>query len=109
MKNSGKNKGIENLKPFKQGESGNPNGRPKGQRNYATIYKEALRKLAESKNLTPDELEEMLEETGLNQALKGNFAFWKDIRDRIHGKATETHNVKVELPRPLLDNIRKDE
>ena len=27
--NSGKNKGAENLRPFKKGQSGNPKGRPK--------------------------------------------------------------------------------
>jgi hypothetical protein len=31
----GKNGGT--LKPFEQGESGNPNGRPKGSRNRSTI------------------------------------------------------------------------
>lgn len=88
-KNSGKNKGIENLKPFKKGQSGNPNGRPKGQRNYLTIYREALEKIADANDKTPEEIETMLEEMGIKHALKGNFAFWKDIRDRVHGKAIQ--------------------
>jgi hypothetical protein len=32
----------QNLNPFKPGESGNPNGRPKGSRNRATIAREVL-------------------------------------------------------------------
>jgi hypothetical protein len=83
------------LKPMKKGETLNPNGRPKGQRNYATIYREALIKIAESKNKTPEEIETMMEEVGLKQALKGHFRFFKDVRDRIHGQAEQ--NVKVDF------------
>jgi len=32
----------EHLNQFKEGESGNPNGRPKGSRNLSTILKEML-------------------------------------------------------------------
>lgn len=92
--NKGKNKGHANLIPIKKGETRNPNGRPKGQRNYATIYREALIKIAEANDKTPEEIETMMEEAGLKQALKGNFQFWKDIRDRVHGKAPETLTLK---------------
>ena len=76
-------------KPFEEGKSGNPNGRPKGQRNYATIYRAALLNIAKANDKTPEEIEEMLEVTGLKKALKGDFAFWKDVRDRIHGKPVQ--------------------
>jgi hypothetical protein len=107
-----RNKGYDNLRPCKPGETHNPNGRPKGQRNYATIYREALKKIAIANEKTPEELEEMLEETGLKQALKGNFHFWKDIRDRIHGKAPEkqtTVNVNVhnEYPAAVQELTQK--
>ena len=65
-------------------------GRPKGQRNYATIYRAALLNIAKANDKTPEEIEEMLEVTGLKKALKGDFAFWKDVRDRIHGKPVQT-------------------
>ena len=79
--------GLANLKePWQPGQSGNPNGRPKGQRNYATIYREALEKLAAAKNVSPEELEELIEQAGLNKALEGDYKFFQDIRDRIHGK-----------------------
>ena len=96
-KNSERNR-ESNLKPFVKGETGNPNGRPKGQRNYATIYREALIRIADANGKTPEEIETMMEEVGMKQALKGNHAFWKDIRDRIHGlpKGTNpTMNVNV--------------
>ena len=71
-------------------------GRPKGQRNYSTIYKEALMKIAEAKDLTPEQLETQLEEVGLMKALEGDHKFWVDIRDRIHGKAvTRSENLNI--------------
>jgi hypothetical protein len=33
---------LDNLEPFKKGQSGNPAGRPKGSRNRSTILKELL-------------------------------------------------------------------
>lgn len=87
-KNSGKNTGIKNLKPWKEGETGNPNGRPLGQRNYATIYKEALIKLAKLNDKSPEELEEEIVSAGLLNARKGNYQFYKDVLDRLHGTAT---------------------
>lgn len=83
-------------------------GRPKGQKNYATIYREALEKIANSKGMTPEEIEIELEEVGLNKGLKGNFAFWKDIRDRIHGKPRETVDLNAHLTVEGVDiSIRK--
>ena len=92
-------KRLANLKPaWKVGDpSPNPSGRPKGQRDYATIYREALLKIAEANDKTPEEIETMMEEMGMKNALKGNFAFWKDIRDRIHGTAVHVIDNKTVL------------
>lgn len=78
--------GNGNLIPCKPGHTNNRNGRPKGQRNYATIYREALIKLAESQEKTPEEIEEILVQSGLKNALKGDYRFYQDIHDRLHGK-----------------------
>ena len=85
VKNSGKNTGIENLKPWKPGESGNPAGRPKGQRDYATIYREALIKLATLNNKTEEEIENEILSNALLSARKGDYRFYKDILDRLYG------------------------
>jgi len=96
IKNSGKNSG--NLKPtYKKGESGNPNGRPKGQRNYATIYRLALERIGETQKMTPEEVEEQMEQVGLLKAMKGDFNFQKDIKDRLHGKPLVRSEVSVDL------------
>ena len=76
-------------------------GRPKGQRNYATIYKAALKKIAEAKNMTSEEIEEMLVKTGLGKALEGDYKFYKDVQDRIHGQATQKVDVQAEV-KPLI-------
>jgi len=81
--------GIANLKPCKPGETRNPRGRPKGQRNYITIYREALRKIGETKGMTPDEVEDQMEMSGLGKAIKGDFNFQKDVKDRIHGRPVQ--------------------
>jgi len=81
-------------KPFKKGESGNPNGRPKGQRDYATIYREALIKLADMNDVSPDDLETDILLKGLASARKGDYRFWKDVHDRLHGTATQNLDHK---------------
>jgi len=78
--------GKKNLTSWKEGESGNPKGRPKGQRNYITIYTAALKKLADEKGMTPEDFEDELEKQGLNNALT-DYRYFKDFRDRVHGSA----------------------
>ena len=81
------NKNTAGLKePWKKGESGNPNGRPLGQRNYATIYREALIKLAEMNGMEPEQMETDILLKGLASARKGDYRFWKDVHDRLHGQ-----------------------
>jgi hypothetical protein len=97
---------LANLKPFQPGQSGNPAGRPKGQRDYATIYREALQKIAAARGVTPNEIEELIEQTGLDKALEGDYKFFQDIRDRIHGKPKQGIEHTGEGGGPLQVNIK---
>jgi hypothetical protein len=82
---------LANLKPpFKKGQSGNPKGYPKGQRNYATIYREALMKIAASQNMSFEEMENILVQSGLSKAIKGDYKFYQDVMDRVHGKPQQS-------------------
>lgn len=101
-KDKGKNKrrgGIENIRAhsFKKGETGNPNGRPKGQRNYATIYREALIKLGQDNGMEPDEIEKEMVANAILLARKGNVAFYKDTMDRIHGQPVAKQETEVKM------------
>ena len=105
-------KRLKNLKPpFKKGQSGNPNGRPKGQKNYATLYREALLKLAELNDKDFDELELEIISKGLTEAHKGNYTFYRDVLDRLHGKPaqrTELTGAEGEALKILFDDsLRK--
>jgi hypothetical protein len=85
-----KNPNKENLKPFKKGESGNPNGRPK--------------KLPELDKLLADVLGE--EKDGITageailkalraKASKGDERAAEVLLDRAYGKAKQTMDVSV--------------
>ncbi|NLE26883.1 MAG: hypothetical protein GX625_16390 [Clostridiaceae bacterium] len=106
-KNSGKNKGWDNLKPFKSGESGNPNGRPKGQKNYATLYREALIKLAKANKKTPDELELEILSKGILNARAGDYRFYKDLLDRLHGTAISRAELTGKDGKDLMPDQKK--
>ena len=96
----------ENLKPWKKGDpSPNPSGRPKGQRNYATIYREALIKIGKTKGMTPEEVEELIEQVGLEKAMKGDFNFARDIKDRIHGKPSQGLELSGPGGEPIEQSI----
>ena len=70
--------GNGNLIPPVKGERRNPNGRPLGQRNYSTIYREALIKIGKARNMSPEELEDLLVQSRLLNAMKGNYKFYAD-------------------------------
>ena len=59
----------ENLIPYKKGQSGNPNGRPKGSKNRSTIAKKWLQVIQETKNPLTLESEELSQEDLITLAL----------------------------------------
>lgn len=72
---------------FVEGYEGGP-GRPKGVKNFDTIFEEAIKKIIKEKNLKESpELEIVIR--GIAEARSGNFNFYKDILDRRYGKAKE--------------------
>jgi len=90
-KNGVKNKDRpqnKNLIPHKKGENGGAH-RPKGQKNYSTLRKEAIIKVAKKNGKTPQEIEVLLHANAISRALKGDYRFYKDDIDRIHGAPNE--------------------
>lgn len=85
-------KRLKNLRPaWKNGESGNPNGYPKGQRQFKTVYREALVQLAKKNNKTPEDIEWEIISKGILQARTGDFKFYKDLLDRLFGSALQNN------------------
>jgi hypothetical protein len=80
-------------------------GRPKGQRNYKTIQREALMKIGESRNMTLEEVEQTIQEVGLLKAMKGDYNFYRDYMDREHGKVPEK-NINVNVSVEPTDRIK---
>ena len=68
---------------FKKGQSGNPNGRPKG----TSIEAKLRQRLSEGEN--GDRIVQSLISVALRQALNGDFRFWNTILERVDGKVAE--------------------
>lgn len=104
-----KEKKLANLKSWKPGECGNPNGRPKG-KSIGTIYQELLDIDMSSNPLTKSMAKQfpeiikgrttarMLAATAtFRQILKGNIQALKEYNDRIEGKAKQQIEMSGEI------------
>lgn len=84
----------QNLKPFQPGQSGNPNGRPEGVKNRATIFKKWLEVSAKITNpetgaAEDGTLEDKLAVKVIAEALKGDIQAAKEVLDSVYGKANQ--------------------
>lgn len=89
-KSSGKRGRVENLKPFKPGQSGNPGGRPKGLSITAR-----LRALLEKGEINGEPIKggqqvaDLVAESIVKQAISGNAPLIKELLDRTEGKVPD--------------------
>ena len=103
----------DNLKPFKKGQSGNPNGRPK---KWVSTLRDSGYKMSEVRDcilvmmaMTMDELKDAFENknaTALEKTVagairksitKGSLYSMETLMDRVFGKPRETIDSQVEL------------
>lgn len=90
---------------FKPGESGNPNGRPKGSRNRSSIVKQWLEVEQKIKNPITGK-DELLEQQDiitlslLKKARDGDVNAFKELMDSAYGKLSQTltHEGNAEQP-----------
>ena len=68
-------------------------GRPKGQRNFQTIYMEAMKILADKNSTTVEQLEAEMVANAAVLARKGDFRFYKDTMDRLHGSPVNRNEL----------------
>jgi len=110
--NKSKNKGHENLHPWKPGQSGNPSGRPKGGKELAVLIKEKTsngKEIAEHfvrilhakpyiSNVNGSEVPIIPTMKDINKA-----AEW--LANRLWGKPDQTLNInaKIEFPQLLRE------
>ena len=94
----------ENLKPFKEGESGNPHGRPKGTRNLSTILKAMLEEDVEvviDGKKERRQFQEVIIRKLLKKANDGEIRAIIEIFDRVEGKAKQEiateHSGTIEI------------
>ncbi len=87
---------------------GNPGGgRPQGSLDFKTKFFKVIDKLAKEENLSSEEIEEKLLLVGYEKAKSGDFQFYRDLHDRIYGKAPQTINVDAEIRTD--DGLSKEE
>jgi len=102
----------ENLRYWKKGESGNPNGRPKGSKNRSTIAKKWLQVLQETKNPLTLESEELSQEDVITLALlkkaaNGDVNAYKALMDSGYGSPVQQVEQTI-LEQPLFPDVPKD-
>lgn len=73
---------------YKPGQSGNPKGKPPGAKNYSTLAREAIVKIARTQNMKPEEFERLIYESGITRALR-DFRYWNSHMDRVHGRPAQ--------------------
>ena len=88
----------QNLKPFKKGQTGNPNGRPKGSLNASTIIKKWLEASENIKNPATGKVENLTQMdimtlSQIQKARKGDTSAFNSLLDRVYGKPKQTLDI----------------
>lgn len=88
----------ENIIPPKKGERRNPNGRPKGSKNRATVLKKWISISAKIKHPENDStikgtMEDKVNLALLTKALTGDVQAIKEINDTLYGKIPDKNEL----------------
>lgn len=95
---------VENLKPWKAGQGGNPGGRPKTK----PLTGELARRLdEEAPNRKGKTWAVVITEAILVKARKGDVPAYRGPANRIEGKPVQALDVNADLSSELVDRIRK--
>ena len=103
----------ENLKSWKKGESGNPNGRPKGSLNRSTIARKWLQTSSKILNPITGEEETLTQEDIGTLALikklrQGDVQAYKALLDSSYGQPKETIDLNAIAEQPLFKHVSEN-
>ena len=93
---------------FVDGWRGGP-GHPPGQLNFNTIFEKAIKKIIEEQKFNIDDPEREMVVKAVIEALKGNYAYFRDLMDRKYGKALERTESDITSGGEKIDNITRIE
>jgi len=98
---------------FKKGQSGNPNGRPKGSKNRSTIAKKWLEVQESSENPVTNELEDMSQEDLMTLALikkarEGDTQAYQKLMDSAYGAPLQQIE-QTNIEQPLFPDVTEDD
>lgn len=68
-------------------------GRTAGSLDFKTKWNIFIDKVAKQNNMTPNEIDEQLLAVGFKKAKEGDYAFYRDIHDRVYGKPIQTTEI----------------
>jgi hypothetical protein len=92
---------------WKKGQSGNPDGKPPGTLDFKTKWFNFIKKIADQNELKPEDIDDQIFAVVLKEIRAGNFQFYKDTKDRIHGKASESMDL-TSGGKPIVINVAKE-
>ena len=95
LQRTNREKSNANLKMFKPGQSGNPNGRPPGVRYLSELTRDLLRETRKG-DIEGKTTDELIVLALVKEALKGNTKAIEMIHDWTEGKVTDTHRIEGE-------------
>ena len=104
---------YENLKPFEKGQSGNPNGRPKGAKNRSTIARFWLNTEEKLKNPITGQQEVMSQEdlmtlAQIKKAREGDVAAYKALMDSGYGAPLQQIEQTI-VEQPIFPDVSADD
>lgn len=105
--------GIDNLVHFEKGQSGNPNGRPKGVQNSKTRLLRLLELVQKRRNPITGEDEdftvlELMDMQMISKALKGDQRAYEAVVDRLEGKPKQTTDITADIKGNVQITIEPD-
>lgn len=80
---------------FKKGQSGNPNGRPKGSISFANKIEAMLREAVKDKNGQEKEMADVIVQSLIKQAAMGNMKAIEYLIDKVDGKAKQSLEIET--------------